>query len=121
MKAIIERKDNCKILLVSGDGDYKKLVDYLIGKHRFAKLFNGYAEGEAVVTSTPTVIETFVEEESQKSTEEVQGATVEDLPTNTLTVSPTNSPTPTTKPKNKIKAGSMSEVILLTNCWVWRS
>ena len=30
MKALIERNDFGKILLISGDGDYKKLVDYLI-------------------------------------------------------------------------------------------
>lgn len=38
MKTIIERKDFSKILLVSGDGDYKKLVEYLITKDRLKKL-----------------------------------------------------------------------------------
>lgn len=38
MKALIERKDFTSMLLVSGDGDYKKLVDYLIGKDRLKKL-----------------------------------------------------------------------------------
>lgn len=38
MKYLHERKDFNKILLVSGDGDYKKLVDYLIEKRKFAKL-----------------------------------------------------------------------------------
>lgn len=38
MKTIIERKDFNKILLVSGDGDYKKLVDYLITKDVFKKI-----------------------------------------------------------------------------------
>lgn len=38
MKMLIERKDFNKILLVSGDGDYKKLVDYLISKGVFKKL-----------------------------------------------------------------------------------
>lgn len=32
MKTIIERKDFSKILLISGDGDYKKIVDYLMTK-----------------------------------------------------------------------------------------
>lgn len=27
-----------KIILVSGDGDYKKLVDYLVKKNRFLKI-----------------------------------------------------------------------------------
>jgi hypothetical protein len=38
MKTLIERKDFGKILLVSGDGDYKKLVDYLVKKDVFKKL-----------------------------------------------------------------------------------
>lgn len=38
MKALIDRKDFSKILLVSGDGDYKKVVDYLVGKQVFKKL-----------------------------------------------------------------------------------
>lgn len=38
MKTIIERKDFSKLLLVSGDGDYKKLVDYLIKKSLFKKI-----------------------------------------------------------------------------------
>jgi uncharacterized LabA/DUF88 family protein len=38
MKILIERKDFHKILLVSGDGDYKKLVDFLVKKNVFKKL-----------------------------------------------------------------------------------
>ena len=38
MKTIIERKDFDKILLVSGDGDYKKMVDYLIERGVFKKI-----------------------------------------------------------------------------------
>ena len=38
MKALIERDDFDKVVLVSGDGDYKKLVDYLIEKGRLKKL-----------------------------------------------------------------------------------
>ena len=38
MKALIERNDFDKILLVSGDGDYKKMVDYLIKQNRFKKI-----------------------------------------------------------------------------------
>lgn len=37
MKAIIDEKFN-KIILVSGDGDYKKVVDYLIKKDKFEKI-----------------------------------------------------------------------------------
>lgn len=39
MKELIERPDEFeKIVLVSGDGDYKKVVDYLIKKDKFLKL-----------------------------------------------------------------------------------
>ena len=38
MKTLIENKDFDRIVLVSGDGDYKKLVDYLISKDKFEKI-----------------------------------------------------------------------------------
>ena len=38
MKNLIDNKDFDKIILVSGDGDYKKLVSYLIEKDRFKKV-----------------------------------------------------------------------------------
>jgi uncharacterized LabA/DUF88 family protein len=38
MKNLIENIDFDKIVLVSGDGDYKKLVDYLIEKDRFKRI-----------------------------------------------------------------------------------
>ena len=38
MKTLIERDDFNKIILVSGDGDYKKLVDFLIKRNAFKKL-----------------------------------------------------------------------------------
>lgn len=38
MKTLIERKDFSRMLLISGDGDYRKLVEYLIGKDRLKKL-----------------------------------------------------------------------------------
>jgi len=38
MRILIERDDFDKILLVSGDGDYKKMVDYLIKQNRFKKI-----------------------------------------------------------------------------------
>jgi uncharacterized LabA/DUF88 family protein len=38
MKHLIENTNFGKIILVSGDGDYKKLVDYLISKERFEKI-----------------------------------------------------------------------------------
>ena len=42
MKSILEKKDFHKILLVSGDGDYKRMVDYLISKKRFKKILFPY-------------------------------------------------------------------------------
>ncbi len=38
MKDLLENKNFNKIILVSGDGDYKNLVDYLIEKSRFEKI-----------------------------------------------------------------------------------
>lgn len=38
MKNIIENKDFNKIILVSGDGDYRKLVDYLASKDLLIKI-----------------------------------------------------------------------------------
>ena len=38
MKRICERERFNKIVLVSGDGDYKKLVDYLIEKNKFEEI-----------------------------------------------------------------------------------
>jgi len=38
MKSLIENDKFRKILLISGDGDYKKLVDYLIKKKRFERI-----------------------------------------------------------------------------------
>jgi uncharacterized LabA/DUF88 family protein len=37
-KSIIENKDLEKIVLVSGDGDYKKTVDYIVKKQRLEKI-----------------------------------------------------------------------------------
>lgn len=38
MKNLIDNKNFYKIVLVSGDGDYKKVVDYLIKKNKFKKI-----------------------------------------------------------------------------------
>ena len=38
MKNLIDNKNFSKIVIVSGDGDYKKLVDYLIKKNKFLKI-----------------------------------------------------------------------------------
>ncbi len=38
MRTLIDDKLFTKIVLVSGDGDYKKIVDYLIKKNRFEKI-----------------------------------------------------------------------------------
>ena len=38
MKSLIENKNFNKIVLVSGDGDYKKTVDYLITKNKFKRI-----------------------------------------------------------------------------------
>ena len=38
MKNLIDNTDFNQIIMVSGDGDYKKLVDYLITKNKFNKI-----------------------------------------------------------------------------------
>lgn len=38
MKKLVDKEKFNKIVLVSGDGDYKKLVDYLIKKDKFKKI-----------------------------------------------------------------------------------
>jgi uncharacterized LabA/DUF88 family protein len=38
MKNLIDNKDFDKIVLISGDGDYRKVVDYLISKNKFKKI-----------------------------------------------------------------------------------
>lgn len=38
MKNLLDNTGFNKILLVSGDGDYKKLINYLIGKKKFEKI-----------------------------------------------------------------------------------
>ncbi len=38
MKSLIENQDFSKIVIISGDGDYKKMINYLIIKNRFEKI-----------------------------------------------------------------------------------
>jgi uncharacterized LabA/DUF88 family protein len=38
MKKLVENEPFEKIFIISGDGDYKKLVDFLIKRNRFAKM-----------------------------------------------------------------------------------
>jgi len=38
MKKLYRREDFNKIILVSGDGDYKLLVDFLIEENKFGKI-----------------------------------------------------------------------------------
>ncbi|MEI8249461.1 MAG: NYN domain-containing protein [Candidatus Taylorbacteria bacterium] len=38
MKNLVDNKKFDKIILISGDGDYKRVVDYLIKKDRFEKI-----------------------------------------------------------------------------------
>ena len=38
MKNLVENKEFDQVVLVSGDGDYKKLVEYLIVKNKFRKM-----------------------------------------------------------------------------------
>ena len=44
MRKLLEKEEFDKVILVSGDGDYKKLVDYLIKKDKFEKILFPNAE-----------------------------------------------------------------------------
>jgi len=38
MKKLVEKEEFDRLFIISGDGDYRKLVDYLIKKDKFAKI-----------------------------------------------------------------------------------
>jgi hypothetical protein len=38
MKKLVDNESFEKVFIISGDGDYKKIVDFLIKKGRFAKM-----------------------------------------------------------------------------------
>lgn len=68
MKNIIDNKDFSKVILVSGDGDYRKLVDYLMGKNLFIKiLFPDKKSASSLYTHLGTELFDYLENPGIKS------------------------------------------------------
>ena len=69
MKSIIENTGFDKIILVSGDGDYWRMVDYLISKDRFEKLLAPSKKGISSLyrKRTPDIYRDYLDSESIKS------------------------------------------------------
>ncbi len=68
MKKLVEKETINKIILVSGDGDYWRMVDYLISKGKFAKLL---APSKKAISSlykqrTPDIFRDYLDSEAIK-------------------------------------------------------
>ncbi len=68
MKLFIEQDDFGKVILVSGDGDYKKLVDYLIKHNKLEKiLFPNRKFASSLYRTLPTKYYDYLESKSIKA------------------------------------------------------
>ena len=63
MKKLVEKEKFGKIILVSGDGDYWRMVDYLISKGKFAKLLapNKKSMSSLYKTRTPDIYRDYLD------------------------------------------------------------
>lgn len=63
MRKLVDREKFDKVILVSGDGDYWRMVDYLIKKDKFAKLLvpNELAMSSLYRTRTPDTYRVFLD------------------------------------------------------------
>ncbi len=68
MKDLVEQEEFDKVILVSGDGDYMKMVKYLIEKNKFLKLLipDRRKMSSLYRTKIPDSFEGFLDEESTK-------------------------------------------------------
>lgn len=68
MRKLVEHEDFDKIVLVSGDGDYWRMVDYLIKKDKFEKLLvpNKHALSSLYRTRTADIYRAYLDEPSTK-------------------------------------------------------
>ena len=68
MKKLVEREEFNKIVLVSGDGDYWRMVDYLIEKGKFAKLLapNKKSISSLYKLRTPDIFRDYLDKDSIK-------------------------------------------------------
>ena len=69
MRKMVEREKFEKVILVSGDGDYWRMVDYLISKDRFAKLLvpNKKAMSSLYRLRTPDTYRDYLDKDAIKS------------------------------------------------------
>lgn len=68
MKKLVEREKFDKVILVSGDGDYWRMVDYLIKKQKFEKLLvpNKHALSSLYRLRTPDVYRSYLDDPAMK-------------------------------------------------------
>ncbi len=68
MKKLVDSEPFEKVFIVSGDGDYKKLVDFLIKKERFGKmLFPNRAFASSLYKSLGSEFYVYLEEKDVKA------------------------------------------------------
>ena len=68
MKKLVEREKFNKVILVSGDGDYWRMVDYLIKKNKFEKLLvpNKHTLSSLYRKRTPDIYRSYLDDPSIK-------------------------------------------------------
>lgn len=68
MKKLVERKKFDKVVLVSGDGDYWRMVDYLIKKEKFEKLLvpNKHTLSSLYRLRTPDIYRSYLDDSAVK-------------------------------------------------------
>ena len=69
MKKLVEREKFDKVILVSGDGDYWKMVDYLIKKNKLGKLLvpNKLTLSSLYRTRTPDTYRSYLDDPALKN------------------------------------------------------
>ena len=68
MRKIADREKFDKVILVSGDGDYWRMVDYLIKKERFGKLLvpNKHTLSSLYKRRTPDIYRAYLDDSATK-------------------------------------------------------
>ena len=68
MKKLVECKKFDKVVLVSGDGDYWRMVDYLIKKEKFEKLLvpNKHTLSSLYRLRTPDIYRSYLDDSAVK-------------------------------------------------------
>lgn len=68
MRKLVEREDFDKVVLISGDGDYWRMVDYLIKKEKFEKLLvpNKNTLSSLYKRRTPDIYRAYLDDPATK-------------------------------------------------------